>query len=177
MHEINTENSDNKNIQSKEKTRSNVSVLIILLVTAILIILFDQLSKSWVSANLQMYRPLNVIGNYLRFVLVHNEGLIWGLPFKNNVSYYILPIVGVVVVLYIAIRSTSKLLGFTYGLILAGAIGNLIDRIRFGYVVDFIDMGIKNTRWPTYNIADMSIIFGIILIFIREIFGKKRTDA
>ncbi|MBS4015269.1 MAG: signal peptidase II [Candidatus Latescibacteria bacterium] len=151
--------------------------MIILLVTTLSIIVLDQITKSLVSRNLVMHQPVNIIGSYLRFFLVHNQGLIWGLPFKSNLTYYVLPILGIVVVLYIALRSNRRYLGFVYGLILAGAAGNLIDRIRFGYVVDFIDMGIKNLRWPTYNIADMSIVFGVILILGYEILRKKNPHA
>jgi signal peptidase II len=175
MNEIN--NMHYQEISIKKPVKYNLHTLIILSVTAILVIVLDQISKSWVSASLQLYRPVNIIGDYLRFVLVHNEGLIWGLPFKNNLSYYVLPILGVVVVLYIALRSNRRYLGFIYGLILAGAVGNLIDRIRFGYVVDFIDMGIKNLRWPTYNIADLAIIIGVVLIIAYELFKKKGNDA
>lgn len=177
MNNITSEQINNQNIPKESKPQSRKSALIILIATAITLIALDQITKSLVSASLQMYRPVNIIGNYLRFILIHNEGLIWGLPFKNNVSYYILPIIGIIVIIYIAVKTKSRFLGLTYGLILAGATGNLIDRIRFGYVVDFIDMGIKNLRWPTYNIADMSIIFGIILVFIYEIFGRKKTNA
>lgn len=172
MNEVSSSNQNNENVKSQ--IQSDKNALLVLVITSVLFILFDQLTKSWASANLEMCKPVNVFGKYLRFMLVHNEGLIWGLPFKSNLSYYVLPIIGIAVILYIALKSRNRLLGFIYGLIIAGAIGNLIDRIRFGYVVDFIDMGINNLRWPTYNIADLSIVVGIVMFLVYEIFGKRR---
>ena len=134
----------------------------------------DQLSKLWVSYELNMYQPVIVFGDYLRLVLVHNTGLIWSIPIKSTISYYILPIIGIIFVLYLGLRTESKCSAIAYGFIISGAIGNLIDRIRLGYVVDFIDMGVKNTRWATYNIADAAIVIGLCLIIGREIFNPKK---
>lgn len=166
-----TMNFDNiKQINKNQKNKKGIKVLVI---TALLFIILDQFTKIWVSRNLLMYQPIYFLGDYLRLTLVHNYGLVWGIPFKNNFSYYILPVLGIGVVLLIAFKATSRYQSFTYGMILAGAIGNLIDRVRLGYVIDFIDMGIKNLRWPTYNIADMSIVIGIVLVIINEIVKKK----
>jgi signal peptidase II len=63
-----------------------------------------------------------------------------------------------------------------FGLLIGGALGNLIDRVRFGYVIDFIDMGIGNLRWFTYNLADAFITVGAIFLLAREFFRKKNTE-
>ncbi len=161
------------NIKQINKSQNNKKGIIVLVITTLLVIILDQFTKLWVSRWLLMYQPINILGDYLRLTVVHNYGLVWGIPFKNNFSYYILPVLGIGVILLIAFKATTRFQSFIYGMILAGAIGNLIDRVRLGYVIDFIDMGIKNLRWPTYNIADMSIVIGIVLVIINETFKKK----
>jgi len=148
----------------------------ILVLTTLFIIFCDQISKIWASVNLSMARPVNVIGDFIRVYLVHNSGMIWGIPVRSSIVYYVLPIIGIVVVLYIAFKTQSKLYAICYGLLLGGAIGNLIDRIRLGYVIDFIDMGIKNIRWPTYNIADLATVIGVLLIIAKEILNPHKHN-
>lgn len=173
---INPQISKNEQPEPKPPSISLVisnRIRFILVLTTLFIIFCDQISKIWASVNLSMARPVNVIGDFIRVYLVHNSGMIWGIPVRSSIVYYVLPIIGIVVVLYIAFKTQSKLYAICYGLLLGGAIGNLIDRIRLGYVIDFIDMGIKNTRWPTYNLADLAIVVGLIMIIAREIFKTK----
>ncbi|MEO0083937.1 MAG: signal peptidase II [candidate division WOR-3 bacterium] len=148
----------------------------IFLLTAFCFIIFDQLTKVWAATNLKLGEPINIFSDYLRVALTHNYGIIFGIPTRTTIVYYLLPIIGVAIIIYLAIKNHDKTLSFCFGLLLAGAIGNLIDRIRLGYVIDFIDMGIKNLRWPTYNIADLSIVLGCAIIIIREMFFKKTKE-
>lgn len=159
----------------QEEKAINKPQVLFLIIFAVFVAL-DQLTKTWASFELTMYQPVRIFGDWLRLVLVHNQGLIWSLPIKSFLSYYVLPIIGIIFILYLAIKTKSNYLGIAYGFIASGAIGNLIDRIRLGYVIDFIDMGIKNTRWATYNIADVAIVIGLIMIIAKELFksNKKR---
>jgi signal peptidase II len=150
--------------------RKNRSIMYLV---AIFGIILDQISKIWVTNNLPFYRPVNIFGTYLRLILVHNSGLIWGIPLKTVLTYYVLPVIGIIFIFIIAYKNRSVLKSVAYGLIIAGAVGNLIDRFRLGYVIDFIDMGIKSSRWATYNIADASIVIGITIVLASEIFKKK----
>jgi signal peptidase II len=140
----------------------------------LVLVAFDQLTKTWASCQLSINQPVIILGDWLRLVLVHNRGLIWGLPIKSFLSYYLLPIIGIIFIVYLVLRTKSEYFGIAYGFVVSGAIGNLIDRIRLGYVVDFIDMGIKNTRWATYNIADTTIVIGLILVLARELFKSNK---
>jgi len=76
------------------------------------------------------------------------------------------------VVIYLGLRSPDRWFGIGLGMILGGGVGNnLIDRVRFGSVVDFIDMGIGSTRWYTYNLADAFAVAGVIMLLTHEFFG------
>jgi signal peptidase II len=143
---------------------------ILLLATMVLSLLLDQLSKFWLSSHLTIHRPIEIFGNYVRLYLTRNPYLIWGIPIKSNLVYFFLPTIGIIFVAYIGLKTKVKFSAIAYGLLIGGAIGNLIDRIRLSYVIDFIDMGIKDNRWPTYNIADSAIFIGLVMIIAREIF-------
>lgn len=166
-----TDNNNTQTLSSEniKKTRY------LLFLTAIIIICLDQVTKICVSNNLVLNQTVKIFGNYLQLSLAHNPYLIWSIPIRNDLVYYILPSIGIIVVIFIAFRTKMTFYLFSFGLILGGAVGNLIDRVRIGYVIDFIDMGIKNTRWPTYNIADLAIDIGLIMIVAREIFIRDRN--
>jgi len=149
---------------------------LLFLIIMLVLVALDQLTKTWASYELAMNQPVKLLGEWLRLALVHNQGMIWGLPIKSFVSYYLLPIIGIIFIIFLVLKTKSNFFGIAYGFIASGAIGNLIDRIRLGYVIDFIDMGIKNTRWATYNIADATIVIGLILVVIKEIFGHKKLS-
>jgi len=148
---------------------------VILFLIAVIVIALDQFTKIWVSNNMRLSQSINVFRDYLRLFLAHNYGLIWSIPIRNDLVYYILPSIGIIVVIFIAFRTKITFYLLSFGFILGGAVGNLIDRVRLGYVVDFIDMGIKNTRWPTFNIADLAIDIGLVMIVARELFVRDRN--
>lgn len=173
-----TANTSN-NIAGKDKIQSSMTFSIrmfsLLIIVILATIFCDQTSKFWASYNLNMVKPVNIFGDYLRVVLRHNFGMIFGIPIRVGIVYYIFPIIGIVVIFYLAFRTKVKFLIIAFGLIIGGALGNLIDRIRLGYVIDYIDMGIKNARWPTYNLADLAIVIGLIMIIAREIFKRPSS--
>ena len=142
---------------------------------SIVVIILDQFTKVWVVNNLQLWESFNVIGQVLRFTHVKNTGLAFGIP----VGQYkiLLVILSIFATLYIAYlhwneRNNHPLIFYSLSLILGGAVGNLIDRSYIFFVenylgvVDFIDIGYKNYRWYTFNIADSAVTLGIILYLI-----------
>jgi signal peptidase II len=165
--------SDTETNTATQNTPTTKKPYFLLGVVVIAVILCDQILKIWVEANISFYRPVKIIGNLLRLILAHNPYLIFGIPVRNPIVYYVLPVIGILVVIYLAFKTRRKFLIIAFGLIIGGAIGNLIDRVRLGYVIDFIDMGIKNLRWATYNIADAAIDIGLVMIIAREIFKSK----
>ncbi len=133
---------------------------------ALLVLLADQLSKIWIRANLHTGQTLFDIG-FLRITNIHNTGAAFGLFPDQSLFLTIIAFIGIPAVLSCAFLShrclpfLNNMLGKTaLGLVLGGTIGNLIDRLRFGYVTDFIDFRI----WPTFNIADSAVTIGIIIV-------------
>jgi signal peptidase II len=153
-------------------------IRLFLLISA-LALFFDQLTKQLVIAILEPAQTQPIIGNLVRFTLVYNPRGLFGMPIGSalgsGLSYYVLPILGIAIVIYFAIRTKSYFYLFSYALILGGAVGNLWDRIRLGKVIDFIDIGIKNLRWYIFNLADLYIVVGIIMLLAAEIFNPRRT--
>lgn len=137
------------------------------------VILLDLWTKMLVLQRLALHEAVTVIPDFFQIVHVHNTGAAFGLG--ANASSKIVPIllnsgaivVFCVVVVY-ALRSaaTDRVLQTGLHLILGGAIGNLLDRFRFGYVVDFLDVYVGRHHWPAFNVADSAICIGIALLFL-----------
>ncbi|MBF8290199.1 MAG: signal peptidase [Chloroflexi bacterium] len=136
-----------------------------LLVGAIVVI--DQLTKSWIAEALATGRVLQVLGDYLRLVYTQNNGALFGL-FRGQAVLFALLSLGVMalIVVYHARSGRSRYMTLTLGLLLGGAIGNATDRIRLGYVVDFVDGGIGTLRFYTFNVADACITAAILLLIL-----------
>lgn len=146
--------------------------------SAVLALVLDQLSKWLVLRSETLHVPHQVLGNALRFSLTMNPRGLFGMSYGPVWMHYTLPIVVVGFVIYLGLRSPDRWFGIGLGMILGGGVGNnLIDRVRFGAVVDFIDMGIGNTRWYTYNLADAFAVAGVIMLLAHEFlgWGKPRT--
>jgi signal peptidase II len=128
----------------------------------------DQLLKRWIVAHYDTDVPLPVLGEWFRIHFIHNNGGLFGL-FQGQAPIFALITVGVVVVLValqIGSGWRSWLVTVTLGLLLGGAVGNFIDRIRLGYVVDFADIGIGTWRFYIFNIADSAVTVAILLMFV-----------
>jgi signal peptidase II len=130
------------------------------------IVLGDQLSKAWIVASFPFGVPVPVLGEWLRIWYVTNPGAIFGL-FPEQADLLAVLSVGVMafIVWYHARRGTTWLTTLALGLLLGGAIGNFIDRVRLGYVIDFVDMGVPDGwRFFTWNVADASITASVLLL-------------
>jgi signal peptidase II len=137
----------------------------------------DQITKLFAVNYLRPFDPpVAIIGSLLRLKLTFNPYGVFGISIGSNELYYVLSIVGLVVLSYIALTVKGRAGVIVFGLLIGGAVGNLIDRVRFGYVIDFIDMGFGNLRWFTYNLADAFITVGAIFLLAREFLRKKTTE-
>lgn len=144
---------------------------LLLIGIATVAIALDQLTKYLVRANMELGQSIPSEG-FARLTYTTNTGGAFGIFANQTFLLAIAAIIGVTILLvylrYIPLE--SNLLKAGLGLDLGGAIGNLIDRLRFGKVTDFIDLG----AWPVFNVADMSIVIGTILIAYYLLFGTKR---
>ena len=133
---------------------------------AALIVVLDQVTKAIASARLLLGDPISLLGETVRLTLVHNTGAAFGLFPGSRVPFIVISLVAIAVVLYLFFRETyrSALNRLLLGCILGGAIGNLVDRARLGFVVDFIDVGMGRARWPVFNVADSAVTVGVLLL-------------
>jgi len=137
---------------------------------ALTIVVVDQLAKLVVTSALDPGQSVDVVGNVIRIVFGQNTGALFGLFKDNAVMFGVVSIVVVgLIVAYHARAAPSLYLTLTLGCLLGGAIGNMIDRLRLGYVVDFVDAGIGSTRFYTFNVADSAISIAILLLFVAAI--------
>lgn len=137
---------------------------------AALIVVLDQLTKAWLVSFLAPGQAVDVVGDWIRLVFSQNNGGLFGLLRGQAVVFGVISLVVVgLIVLYHARSNPSRYLSITLGLLLGGAIGNLIDRFRLGYVVDFVDAGIGGVRWYTFNVADTGISFALILLLAASV--------
>jgi signal peptidase II len=134
---------------------------------AIGVVVLDQLAKAAVTASLSPGQAIQLIGDYLRIVFGQNSGALFGLFQDNALMFGVVSLAVIALIVVYEARSGSGLyLTVTLGLLLGGAIGNMLDRLRLGYVVDFVDAGIGSTRFYTFNVADSAISLAILLLFI-----------
>jgi signal peptidase II len=127
----------------------------------------DQLSKLWVRENLALGESIPREG-ILRLTHVTNSGIIFGIGMPAAVSL-ILPLVVVGVALFLYYRYSlfnNSLINAAMGFFFGGSLGNLVDRLFFGHVTDFVDIHWGRFQWPTFNLADMAILLGTLLFIV-----------
>ncbi len=161
--------------------KSSFSTLIGPVIALVVVVVLDQATKIWALAALEPLQPKEVLGRFFMFTLVFNKGGALGTNFGSVMYYLIAAILILIFVLYyLVVNRHLARISYPLALIAGGAIGNIIDRVRFGQVVDFIDVdfftiniwGYHLDRWWTFNIADSaiscSIVFLIITLFLHR---------
>lgn len=145
-------------------------------ILSIIIIIADQITKYLVIDKLKGTVSYVIIPGFLKFTYVENYGAAFGI-LKNKKLFFI--IITLIIVIFISVLlfkyyyKINIFMRIGLGLLLGGAIGNFIDRVRFGYVVDFINVRLFNFYdYPVFNIADISIVFGTIIILFLTLFDK-----
>ncbi len=137
----------------------------------IFIILLDQLTKYLVIKNINPSDSIEILP-FLHLVNVRNTGAAFGIFRNLNTNFFIIiSIVAIIFVTYLIVKNTYNRVGLSF--LLGGSIGNIIDRFRYGEVVDFIDFSIGDFHWPAFNVADSSLTIGIGIILLTT-FLKKR---
>ncbi len=148
--------------------------------------LVDQITKAFVDPRFELAwtrqpvagfaAPTPVVGDLVRIAKTYNEGGIFGLFGNGAPLLAIASVVVIGIILFYQARTGSEgpvVLTVALGLLLGGAIGNLVDRLRFGHVIDFVDTGIGDFRWYTFNVADSAISVAVLLLLLVSVLGDR----
>ena len=135
----------------------------------------DQVSKRIVVENIDIFANNLEISKYFNLVYVENRGVSFGMFSEHDKSFYfgILSMLVSTYIIYLLAKSKDLIESLGLSLILGGAVGNGVDRLYYGYVVDFIDLHLNNLHWPAFNFADTFITFGAIVFVFSMISNKK----
>ena len=143
---------------------------------SVLIVILDQLSKFIVHSTMNLYDSFQVIPYLLNFTYIRNEGIAFGIYFEGAETIFIVLPILITIYLFYLLKSEEfqdKFSQIALFLIIAGAVGNIIDRIFRGYVVDFIDFHLNGMHWYVFNIADSSVTIGLIFLLYSSIIINK----
>ena len=153
----------------------------ILLIVAPLVLILDQVTKYLVNANLAPYASVTLIENFFYLSHVRNPGGAFGVLSWMSPNVFVVVsalAIGVVFIFFASLEKSQRLAAVALALILGGAVGNLVDRVRLGQVIDFIDIHWHSLKWPAFNVADSAITIGVLLLIIELISSEssKRQD-
>jgi len=146
----------------------------------IILLGLDQLTKYWIMTSMNLYEAKEVIPGLFNLVYVTNKGAAFSMfaSVDSPLRHYFFVLVNSVAAIGLTIaayRVRSRRLFYlvSFGLIASGAIGNLIDRVRFGAVIDFLDFYVGSYHWPAFNVADSCICVGVAILFVLNILEIK----
>jgi signal peptidase II len=147
------------------------------IVTAVVLVL-DQATKLYVDAHFELFESLPVIPGYFHLTYIRNQGAAFGILSSGALRVPFFIAVATIALLAIlwylrSLRVDQRLAAFALALIFSGALGNLIDRVRLGEVIDFLDVFWKHYHWPAFNVADSAICVGVALL-IWEMWLEER---
>lgn len=145
-----------------------------ILLVLFVVVIVDQWTKYYIQQNMSLGMSIPVIDNIFHITYILNPGAAFGILEHQTVLLVITALIIILALLYFykRIPETLKLLRFGLGLLAGGSIGNVIDRVKTGYVIDFFDFRI----WPVFNIADIAIVCGVFLIIWTIVFASKEVD-
>ncbi|MGE5147213.1 MAG: signal peptidase II [Candidatus Eiseniibacteriota bacterium] len=146
---------------------------------AVAVILLDQLTKWYVVAVLMAPPRVIEVTGFFNLALVWNRGVSFGmLGGDGGAGWWLLSLVAVAIVgglLFWLWRADRPILAVALGLVIGGAIGNVIDRLRLGAVADFLDFHLGGYHWPAFNLADSAITVGVVALVVPTLFGGRKT--
>ncbi|MBP8695943.1 MAG: signal peptidase II [Syntrophobacterales bacterium] len=152
---------------------------LLFVITVLVIAVLDQVTKIYIDTHMTLHESIPVVQGFFNITYVRNPGAAFGFLADASPTVRALFLIGVsilasgLIVYYIVKMKTEDIL-LTYGmsLILGGAVGNLIDRIRLGEVIDFLDVYISTYHWPAFNVADSAVTVGAVILFYKLIRGR-----
>ncbi len=138
----------------------------------------DRFTKILAESHLDPYRSVTVIPDLFDLTLVRNPGGVFGIlknldPGFRSILFTLIPLVAILLIAWYAMRVAAEHIGthVSLALILGGAIGNLIDRLKTGHVTDFLDFYWRGYHWPAFNLADSAICVGVGLLLVESLFS------
>jgi signal peptidase II len=142
---------------------------------SIAILIADQTTKLLIKSRFELRQSVEIFGDFFRFTYIENPGMAFGIRVGSPAFFTVFACVAsIIIFVYLyRIRHEKFLSRFSLAIILGGAVGNLVDRVAYGQVIDFLDFGIDDTRWPIFNIADSSVTIGMILLLSIVLFEKE----
>ncbi|HSP06840.1 MAG TPA: signal peptidase II [Acidobacteriota bacterium] len=153
------------------------------LLISIAVFLLDQISKQVVAQGMVQHQSIEVIRDFLSISYIHNRGAVFGLGSTFATPYLswmlsLLSVVSLIVILvyFLRVNATNRRLYTGLSLVLGGAMGNLFDRLKNKYVVDFIDLHWFQYHWPTFNLADSAICIGVGLLLLSMASSPEHTS-
>lgn len=149
------------------------------LLPAAVVVIVDQITKQVAWRSFVTGYHTDIIPNVLRITLVKNQGAAFGLFEGGRIFFIVASVIAVIFITYLGFHlpRPDRYKRVLLGLILGGAIGNLIDRVYDGAVIDFIEMGIGGHWWPVYNVADIAVTVGAVLLLLHLLMSAKRGRA
>jgi signal peptidase II len=145
---------------------------------ALLVLAVDQATKLWAAGTLDYGMPVTVLP-FFNLTLVHNTGAAFSFLADAGgwQRIFFIVVSGVVSLVLVAwlwrLPRDARLLGIALALVLGGAVGNLVDRVAYGYVIDFLDFHAAGWHWPAFNVADSAISCGVVLLLADGLFGSR----
>ncbi|MBU4261917.1 MAG: lipoprotein signal peptidase [Proteobacteria bacterium] len=165
-----------------QRDRSQSSLLLVLL--AGLIIVVDQLTKWLIMSRFGLYEFKVVVPGFFNLTYLHNTGAAFGLLANANPAWRPYFFIGIALLALVFVffafrqfRQRSPVYVFSFAFIAGGAVGNLIDRVRFGSVVDFLDFYVSRYHWPAFNVADSAIVVGVGLFLMASLLDKDGESS
>ena len=154
----------------------------VLIVVSIVTLILDQATKLYIARTLSLHTMITVIENFFTITYLRNKGAAFGMlatsPWRLPFFILVSAIAVVVILVVIAkLRDDQKLAAFSLSLIFAGALGNLIDRVRLGEVIDFIYVHWYEHYWPAFNVADSAICVGVFLLALDMIREERQKTG
>jgi signal peptidase II len=153
----------------------------ILLTVATLVLILDQATKLYISRTMELYSSIVVIKDFFSITYICNKGAAFSFlatsPYRLTVLTFVsLIALAAIIVFFRKLRPDQNFTAFCLSLVFAGALGNLIDRVRLGEVIDFLNVHWYEHYWPTFNVADSAICVGVFLLIIDMLIEEKRQN-
>jgi signal peptidase II len=155
---------------------------LILLAVSAIVLLLDQATKLYIDRVMDLHTSVTVVKNFFNITYLRNKGAAFSFlaNFSYRLPFFILisvVAVAVILVVFHRLRSDQRFTAVALALIFSGAVGNLIDRVRLGEVIDFLDAHWYDLHWPAFNVADSAICVGVALLAIDMIIEERRQKG